>query len=468
MVEGENKSRDNRFCITKSWFIIWAIMSSITILACYALRPYVSYENEFAVLVNATNVISYALLIGLPVFLASSITFGTSNARRHILALLKSGKSSIEVFLRCIVETYTLIIVFSVSITLVLFLEPYASGIMFYAPTGTGFLIYLLPVLIATLVVSLLLATIGVLLVVVTDDIIVSTSIGCIITIGLASAVGWSNQTLWHSLTRGIAMLSPSNIVRIFAGRLSGYDPPYDSTIATYFGFEATTATILVSLALFGVIAFICIIISIKILRRTTSFWSILQELGSGIWEPKSEHRRDHLKIKRELKIRRVLLVSLVIFLLSGVAFGTAAYKNMVLEETTITFHQSPEDGEQIALGEWYVFSCDVQPPRYGQWNYLRYGCSIVNWGNSPTQLSYYSSVLNMSSSEFLLLNETDRKSLCYYRNITRGEFGGFGGGWNLEQDFGSYTFAMKFFATENATLSGFIHCSIYLRQSPW
>jgi hypothetical protein len=444
------------------------IVSSITILACYALRPYVSYEDEFAVLVNATNVISYTLTIGLPVFLASSITFGTSNARRHILSLLKSGKSSTEVFLRCMVEAYALIVMFSVSITLALFIEPQLSRVMFYAPTGTGFLIYLLPVLIPTLVVSLLLATIGAFLVVVTDDIIVSTSIGCILSIGLAAAVGWSPDALWQSLTRGIAMLSPSNIVRIFAGLLSGYDPPHGRTLATYFGFEATAVSVLVSLVLFGVIVFICAIASIKILQRTTSFWSTLQEIRSEIWETESEHRGKHLKIKRELKIRKILLVSLVIILLLGVAFGTASYKSMVLEETTITFYQSPGGGEEITLGEWYVFSCNVQPPRYGQWNYLRYDCSVVDWGSSPVELSYYCSVLNMSSSEFLLLNETIRESLCYYRNVTRGNWGGFGSAWNLEQDSGFYTCVLKVFATENTSSSGFIHCSIYIRQSPW
>jgi hypothetical protein len=70
--EREEESRAVRFSISGVWLLRWMIVSSITILACYALRPYVSYEDEFAVLVNATNVISYTLTIGLPVFLASS------------------------------------------------------------------------------------------------------------------------------------------------------------------------------------------------------------------------------------------------------------------------------------------------------------------------------------------------------------------------------------------------------------
>lgn len=221
MVEKQEGSRTTHFGITKTWFIGWVIASSITILVCYVVRPFVSYEDEFSVLVNAMNVISYSLGIGLPVFLASSIAFGTSNARRHILALLKSDKKPVEVFLRCLVEVYALVSLFSVSIAIALFLEPQIMGVWFRAPAGTGFLIYLLPVLVATLIVSLLLATIGVFLVIVTDDIIISTSMGCALTIGLATAIGWNPRALWDSLTHGIAMLSPHNLARILAGFLS-------------------------------------------------------------------------------------------------------------------------------------------------------------------------------------------------------------------------------------------------------
>ncbi len=466
MVEKEEESRTTRFGITKTWFIRWVIASSVTILVCYAVRPFVSYEDEFSVLVNAMNVISYSLGIGLPVFLASSIAFGTSNARRHILALLKFDKKPVEVFLRCLVEVYALVSLFSVSITIALFLEPQIMGVWFRAPAGTGFLIYLLPVLVATLIVSLLLATIGVFLVIVTDDIIISTSMGCALTIGLATAIGWNPRALWDSLTHGIAMLSPHNLARILAGFLSSYDPPHDTTIAGYFGFDATAVSILGSLVAFAFLAFICIIVSIKILRHNTSYWPVLQEASSEIWVSESERRGDHAKIKKKLKARRLVLVGLVIFLLTSMAFGTASYKITVRDETTIHFHQSPEVGEPVELGEWYVFSCNVQPPRFNQFNILHYECLLVDWGTAPDDITYYRSMLNSSSAEFTALNETSRRSLCSSRNRTRGEWGGTGGSWNIGYDYGTYIYVLKFIATENATLSGVIHLSIDLYQS--
>lgn len=466
MVEKQEGFRTTRFGITRIWFIRWLIASSVTILVCYAFRPFVSYEDEFSVLVNAMNVISYSLGIGLPVFLASSIAFGTSNARRHILALLKFDKKPVEVFLRCLVEVYALVSLFSVSITIALFLEPQLTGVWFRAPAGTGFLIYLLPVLAATLIVSLLLATIGVFLVIVTDDIIISTLMGCALTIGLATAIGWSPQALGLSLTRGIAILSPHNFVRSLAGFLSSYDPPHGTTIAGYFGFETTAVSILVSLVAFAFLAFICIIVSVKILRHNASYWPVLPETSSEIWVFESELRGKHAEIKQELKMRRLVLVGLVIFLLTSMAFGTASYKSTVLEGTTIHFHQSPEAGEPVELGEWYVFSCDVQPPRFNQFNILHYECLLIDWGTAPENITYYRSMLNLTSTEFMALNETSRRFLCSSRNRTRGEWGGTGGSWNLGYDYGTYVYVLKFIATENATLSGVIYLSINLWQS--
>ncbi len=467
MVEKVEDLRANRFSTTKFWFIGWVIVSSTAIIACYVLRPYVSYEDEFAVLVNATNVISYVLAIGLPVFLASGIRFGTSSARRHILALEKSGKSSIEVFLRCLGETYALVLVFSVFISLVLFLEPQVVETTFYDPIGTGYLIYLLPVMTATLVVSLLLATIGVFLVIITDDMILSTSLGCALTIGLALAVGLNTPSFIHSLVRGIALLSPSNIVRILAGLLSGYSPSGDESLATYFGFHATPASVFIVLVVFSVMAISCIIVSIKILERTTSFWPLVQKKDSEIWESKPDHKGDNLKFKREMKIRRVVLASSIILLLALLPFVTTTYSNIVLEESAIIFHQSPEDGEQIDLGEWYIFTCNIRPPLAGQSNYFHRECEIVDWGSAPETLSFYYSSLHMQESEFNLLNETARRSLVTYRNRTQGEYSGFAGSWNLGQDFGIYIVVMKIIAAENSTLSGFVHCSITIYQSP-
>jgi hypothetical protein len=468
--ESKEEPRLGRFCITRKWLVIWAVSSSIVILVCYLVRPYVYYDDEFSVLVNAMNVISYVLAIGLPAFLSASIVFGTSTSRAHISALLKSGKSTVAVFLRCLIEVYGLVLLFSASISSVLFLEPQLMGTSFHRPEGTGFLIYLPPVLIATLVVSLLLASVGVLFVMITDDIIISTAIGCVLTIGLATLVGWNSFTLWESLTRGLAMLSPSNLARILAASISGYDSADSFTIASYFGFTATLSSILLALAIFGFIVFIGLIASIKVFQNNTlhGMTDGRTEKSPEIWESEPERREEHAKIKQRMKIRRLALAGLIMIMLTITAVGTASYANTVVAETTIIFHQSPEGGEQITLGEWYIFSCDVRPPQYGVMNIMHYECIFEDWRDCPEELSFYYCMVKMSSSDFQLLNETGRRSVCGdAMNYTQDDWGAIGSSRNIGFDYGPYTFALKAIAAENETIAGSLYCSITLSQSP-
>ncbi len=450
------------FGISKVWFIRWTLVTIISVVVCYSVRPYVGYEDGFGFLVNAMNVISFVMTLGLPLFLAAGISYSTTDARNRILVLIESGKNAREVFLRRLVGAYALVLLFSVTITIAMFVEPLVPEITFHSPEGTGYLIYILPVLFATIIFSLLIVTMGVLLAVVTDDIIISTASGSIVSFGLAVAVGGSPQALVQSLTRGLAMLSPSNTVRMVAGLLTGRD---GTTLVFSIGFEATPLAVLLSLSLLCVIAFISAISSVRILRRTASFWPIQSEVSTGIWVSETEQRGEHLKSTREMKVRKVALVGLIIFLLSGVLFWTVSYRNVVLVEATISLYQSPEGGDQIRLGDWFVFDCNLQPAQYGLANYLYRECLIDDWGNAPEELTFYYDTLDIHSTEFLLLNETQRQAVSKSRNVTEG-WGGYGGSTLIQED-RFYTFVLKVVATENATLDGIIYCSININQRP-
>jgi hypothetical protein len=470
MEEREKERPVDRLGISKTWIMVWVVSTGIVTLVCDLVRPYALNENEFSVLVNVMNVISYVLMIGTPVFLLAGIVFGTAAARDHILASLKSGRSMLGVFLRRLTIIYVLVLIFSLSITSALFLAPYLSGPSFSQPMNIGFLVYLPSAFIATLAVSLLLASIGVFLATVSDDVIVSTILGGALTFGLATFVGYTPGAIWASVTRGIAMLSPSSIVRILAGSVSGYGPAHGTSLASYFGFDATLDSILLALTIFSLIAFAGLLASVKLFKINVAQWSKQAEIraNSGVWESELERQGVHIKIKRGLRIRRAALAGLVAIVLILGASGTATYSSMVVAQTTVVFYRSPTGGEQIDLGKWYMFSCDVQPSRYGQRIFLRYECYVEGWGNAPEEVSVYYSMLNMSSSDFQALNEASRKELCSYHNWTEGNWGGMIGDLDLEYHSSPFVFVMKVFATENETISGSMYFSIELLQKPW
>ncbi len=471
MEESTNAPKISRLCITKTWFAIWIISSSIVILASYLNRPLVRYTDEFSVLINAMNVIGYVLAIGFPVFLPAGIVFGTSNGKENIFGLIQSGKKPALVFLRCLAEVYCLVLVFSLIVSSVLFYEPFLLGTMFSQPMGTGFLIYLSPVIIATLVVSLVLTSIGVIFVMITDEFILSTAMGSALTIGLATLLGWNSREIWYSVTKGIAILSPSNLARIFAGKLSNYDPNSGFPFEYFrsFGFTASMDSILLVLAMFGSIILIGFIASIKLFQRNSSIWAKEREIRKiRIWETEQDHKEKITKIRRRIVKRSSVLVSLIIIVLIVATIGTTSYTNTVINNSTIIFHQSPETGEQINLGDWYIFSCDVQPAQYDLPNIVHYSARTEDWmmHDCPDELTFFYAMLNMSSSEFQNLNETERRAQSSSHNTTSGTFGR-GDAISLGSYYGSLTYVLKVIATENETATGFIYSRIILYQSP-
>ena len=471
MEESRNAPRISRFCITKTWLAIWIISSSIVILACYLNRPLVRYTDEFSVLINAMNVIAYVLAIGLPVFLPAGIVFGTSKGKENIFGLLQSGKKPALVFLRCLAEVYSLVLVFSLIVSGVLFYEPFLLGTRFSQPLGTGFLVYLSPVIIATLVVSLILASIGVIFVMITDEFIISTVMGSALTIGLATLFGWNSREVFYSVMKIQAILSPSNLARIFAGKLSNYDPNSGFPFEYFrsFGFTASMDSIILVLAMFGSIILIGFIAGIKIFQHNSSIWAKEREIRKiRIWETERDHKEKITKIRRRIVKRSSVLVSLIIIVLIVATIGTTSYTNTVINNSTIIFHQSPETGEQINLGDWYIFSCDVQPAQYDLPNIVHYSAQTEDWmiHDCPDELTFFYAMLNMSSSEFQNFNETERRAQCSSLNTTSGTFGR-GGAISLGSYYGSLTYVLKVIATENETATGFIYSRIILYQSP-
>jgi hypothetical protein len=442
----------------------WGALSLLITIACYLVRPVVDDVGDFSTLVDTVNVVAYVFIVGIPVFLPAGIVFGTSNGKEHISRLLSSEKRPVEVFLRSLMKMYALVFLFSLLLSVALFYYPLLSG--------SSSASYLPPVFVATLIVSLFLASIGAIFVMITDEPIVSTSIGCVLTVSLAVLFGWNSRALWDSVTRSLAILSPSNLVRIFAGLLSNYSPDTDYSYEYHevFGFTSTMNSVVLVLTLFGALIVIGFIVSIKSLQRNSSFWNQERDLRKvRIWEAEKEYRRNIAGLRRRYVKRSSIVVGLIIIVLAVAIVGKNSYAGMVIQNATFVFHQSPEMGERIDLGEWYIFSCEVQPAQYDLPNILHYSFEIRDWmaHECPSELTFLYSMLNMSSSEFQDCNETERRLQCRARNRTLGEFGGSSGAIDLGLYYGSFAYVIKVIAAENETTSGFLYTLITLYQCP-
>lgn len=456
----------------KSWFIIW-IVSSVVVAAIgfqVAFWDEQRLPNEFGVLANAMSVISFSFIVGLPIFLAAAIVFGTSQSRRAIHDMLQSGINPHRVYLLQLAKSYLLVSVYMICIAITVFLVRLLNGTTFREPLEISYFVYLPAVMIASVIVGCVVVTIGACLVIITDDALLSTLMSCISTIWTATFLGQEVQYFQYVLTRGIAVFSPHNLIKALAALLSGYTPQEDMDYVDYFGFDVSITMSLTLLLILGSIAVFCTAVGIVLLQRNAKHWLIISEkTGTDeIWMPKlekpvAEHKTE---IRRELTMRRIGLVIVIVFLLTGVLIGAQSYKDTVIEESTITFYQSPDGGERFEIGVWYVFSCVIQPSQYGEREYLHWDLHLELWNSLPENLTFFYGHESITTEEFYQLNETERQACL--RNTTTDDWYGSSGSLYVGDDYGAHIYAFKMLDVDNTTNSDYFFATFHLYQGPY
>ena len=110
-------------------------------------------------------------------------------------------------------------------------------------------------------------------------------------------------------------------------------------------------------------------------------------------------------------------------------------------------------------MGKWYAFDIDIPPPYPGLINMIGIHVDFLTWGNASSCLSFYIGNLGMNSTEFWLLNESDRLvSLVGPLNMSSEHCGGgFGLYETLEDSFGSYVCAFIIVSNSNPLETSYI-----------
>jgi len=342
----------------------------------------------------------------------------------------------------------------------------------------------------ASLVVSICLTSIASSLAVITDDWRLCTVLGSVSTIVIAFIAGWniSPSAFNYSRTRNLALLSPHNIVRALTIQLSGYQFESANEMVSYVGFVVSIEDIAVALLILGAISIVLLFMGQKVLSKTSTRWTVLEGMipDRKIW-PQSystEKLQEITRIRRGLKLQRGLTITIVCVLLVSMLGGVSVYTTQIGSSTTIIHYVSPVDGERVPVGSWIIFDVDVSPPYPGLFNLLRFSCDIENWGNASDTLSFYFGILNMSSTDFDLLEESSRLDfnmsstdfdlleessrldLLFSQNRTDTGGSGFGVGKNLEESYGPYVCVLKIVSVADPSENSYIEAELLIIQA--
>ncbi len=423
-------------------------------------------------LLNAVNIVGMTFATGLFSFLTAGLLFSSQASRSYLLRRINEVGAKRAYLIRTL-HTFLVTSLFTIIITIIAFLQPLILGTFIYYPAGIDYFAFLPLVLGASLVVSICLTSIASSLAVITDDWRLCTVLGSVSTIVIAFIAGWniSPSAFNYSLTRNLTLLSPHNIVRALTIQLSGYQFESANDMVDYVGFVVSIEGIVGALLILGAISIVLLFIGQKVLSKTSTRWTVLEGMipDHKIWA--SSHSAEKLqeitRIRRGLKLQRGLTITIVCVLIVSMLGGVSVYTTQIQSSTTIIHYVSPVDGERVPVGSWIIFDVDVRPPYPDLFNLLRFFCGIENWGNASDTLSFYYGILNMSSTDFDLLEESSRLDLLFSReNRTDTGGSGFGVGKNLEESYGPYVCVLKIVSVADPTENSYIEAELLIIQA--
>ncbi len=448
-------------------YIIFVVGLVSASLGLFLANP-VSPSFDFAILLNSVNILSMTFATGLFSFLTAGLLFSSHASRLYLLRRINEVGAK-KAFLIRVLHTYVITSFFTIVLTIIAFLKPI---ILDHYPMSFSHFAFFPSVLGASLIGSVSLASIASSLASIADDSRLCVVLGSASTIVIAAIAGWSSEpnAFHYSLTRNIALLSPHNIVRALAVQLSGYQFESTNDMVRYVGFTVSAEGLAVALLTLGSFSIVLLIAGQGVLARNSSRWTILKGMipSHEIWSTSVsvEKLQEITRIRRGLRLQRGLTTMIVSVLLISMIIGWSTYSSYLSNSTTIAHYISPEDGKRVQVGSWNVFDVDVRAPYPGLFNQLFFDCDIENWGNASYSLSFYYGILEMNSTEFDALEESNRFELVSsWLNRTHESCGGFGIGENLEGSYGSYVCVLKIISDVDPSEKSYIEATLFIIQ---
>ncbi len=457
-IEYSDLSQLARLHISKNEATIWIVAVIGSVIWGYIQGTAEYWEDtSVAPLINSMNVVSFAITLGIPIFLAAGLFFARPYSRAYLLDLADEGKSTRKVLFQRFSELFVLLSIYSIFMVLITFIEPIIRSLRFNSPiTLTHFL--LLPVaLVSTIIVVTLLSAIGVLLTLGTDSTLVSTVIGTGVVVILAMLTGWSVLGMGNTASQAIALLSPHNLVRGLAAYLSGFSFESYRQMVMYLGFAISVGPLILTLIVFSLLSFLSLVVSIKVLKGNMNRWPYLVDIiqERTIWE-RTPHEQGAITLKQHIRkstIQKGITVFCVCIVLSLLMVGGNTTTNALTSEVTHAHYRSSDSGDELVLGGWFILEITTVSSSVGLEIEIYYDVDIISWMASPEPVRFQHGLLTITQSSFESMTEVEQISLCSEsENRTRVQMHGISRSVNVGSTSSSFLLVLRYIAVEEYT----------------
>jgi hypothetical protein len=422
--------------------------------------------SELSLLTSTINIISMTFSTGLFSFLTAGVLFTSKTSRQYLLRRIKLVGER-RAFLVRILHAIVIVSIFTIVMTIVAFLIPIMLN---WYPTIPSHFAAIPAVLVASLIGSACLVTIASFIASLMDDSRLCLLLGCASTIMIAQVTGWSAERIAvrYSLTRNLALLSPHNLVKGLAIQLNDSQFESANDMVSYVGFVVSAQGIASALLILVVLSIVFLFLGIGLLKPNSARWQSLPRMIPirEAWSSAATHEEIRY-MRHRLRMQRGLTTVIIVLLLVSINVSGSAYVSTLESSSTIVHYESPMDGEVLQVGVWNIFEVEVQPPAPGLFNQLYFRFEILPWGNASDSLSFYYEILEMESSEFNSLNESNRLGLVSSQlNVSTNEGWAHGRGKGLEESYGAFVCVLKVISDIDPLENSYIEVSLLIEQS--
>ncbi len=444
------------------------VSTSIVFLISSAM--YIGDIIVFANMLNTVNTVGMTLAIGGFPFLVAGLLFSSRDSRLYLkIRIDRVGIRS--AYLTRVLHVIIITSIFTIIATIIGFTLPILFGSLSGFPVNFSSLVFLPAGLTALLIVSILISLVASGVANIVDDSRLNTLLGCSVGTVIALVAGfYTNTRVWHfSITRNLSLLSPHNIARGLAFQLSGYQFETPREMIGFVGYVANSISFVIVLGLFCLVGIVLILIGERVLVRNAPRWSVLKSMVpvDEEWDAKvtPEFLKQVRQVRRSLRFQRGVATLIVCIIISSLYVGGSMYQNYITNVTTTIHYATPGVSEEISTGIWHIYDINSTPLYPGLFTQITSTIFVITLGNTSGTVSMFVGNLNISASEFELLDETSRLELTTdWLNQSSGV--GFGVSEIFQENPGPLIFVILIVSDSHPSTPSYIDFNLHIEQT--
>jgi hypothetical protein len=455
--------RDTARGMTRHNFLVWCTLSFLFPVFTFFITAVTSQLPSPEIMILTLDFAADALVIGIPLFLGAGFIFTSSPARQSFVTYVTNSEKSLKLLCAKLVLLIMIMITYLMILIGIGFLR-YSA----YSTTSNPDTSFIPGFSMASIIITILLTPIAALFSLSLDNWRLTTIIGGGLFFTLTLMSGITNSPVPFV---EVAFLGPVQLYRGLAVILGGVKFPTSTSMVTYFGLYFTTYSLVIPLAVYGIIGIVALYGSSILIKKNIEIWKTVQMTEELPFENLSRTLtkskmvgagRKSQAIWVELKKRRQFTAALVLILFISLPIASFSYTVYRRQSSEVVVYKSPSGGITLSIEQWYYGTFEATRPDPGVSRMIAYRLRILEWGDLPNRMKFVYHCWANTISEFEeRIGNGELDNYSSGSPIERPNYD-FDSGWcGLSGEWGTQVWAIRFIGLNRNITAGSLKISL-------